>query len=88
MEKEVDISVDISIAKINTNIEYIKRDIGDIKTEIKVLKENFVTQKDFDALKMDAVTQREFSPVRTIAYGLIGTISLSVLGALLLLVVN
>ena len=56
---------------IINDISHIKEDITEIKT---LLEKNFVTTK-------------EFNPVRAIAYGLVGTICLAVIGALIALVV-
>ena len=61
-----------------TNIAVIITEIAGIKEDIKEIKK---------MLECSYVTIKEFSPVRAIAYGLVGTISLAVLGALIALVV-
>jgi drug/metabolite transporter superfamily protein YnfA len=43
---------------------------------------------DIQEIKDCYVTQKEFWPVRTIAYGLMGTIGLAVIGALLALIIK
>lgn len=61
-----------NITKISVDIEYIKRDVGEIKK----------------SLQDDYVTRDEFQPVRNIVYGLVTSILLTVLGAILALVVT
>lgn len=62
----------ISLATIKTDLEYIKRDIGEIK----------------QTLKADYVTREEFSPIRSIVYGMVGLILTAVIGALVALVIK
>lgn len=62
-------SGDIGI--IQKDIEYIKRDVSEIKQK----------------LDKDYVTKEEFDPVRKVVYGLISVILLAVVGALVGLVV-
>ena len=57
--------------KIETTLEYIKRDIAEIK---KKLDSNYVTKV-------------EFEPVKKIVYGLIAIILITVVGAIIGLVV-
>ena len=62
----------ITLATLKTDLEYIKRDIADIKS----------------VLKADYVTRDEFSPIKSIVYGLVGIVLTSVIGALVALVVK
>ena len=59
------------IAVVANDIIHIKNDISEIK---EMLRDSFVTL-------------REFKPVRAVAYGLVGTICLAVIGALIALIV-
>ena len=45
-------------------------------------------QKDFEAFKATIVTQDEFKPIKSIVYGVVGLIMLSVFGALIAIVVR
>jgi hypothetical protein len=60
-----------TLALISKDIDYIKRDVAEIKTK----------------LEADYVTQEEFSPVKKIVYGLVSIILVAVAGALIGLVV-
>lgn len=62
----------ITLATLKTDLEYIKRDISEIKL----------------TLKTDYVTREEFSPIKSIVYGLVGTILVAVFGALVALVIQ
>lgn len=58
------------VALLGSDISYIKRDVKDIK----------------EKLSKDYITREEFEPVKRLVYGLVGTILLSTLGAILALV--
>jgi hypothetical protein len=62
----------ITLATLKTDLEYIKRDISEIKS----------------TLKSDYVTRDEFSPIKSIVYGLVGIVLTAVVGALVALVVK
>lgn len=62
----------ITLAQIKTDLDYIKRDIADIKATIRT----------------DYVTREEFSPIKSIVYGLVGIIMTAVVGALVALVIK
>lgn len=66
MEQEID------AGRLASDIEYIKRDIGEIK----------------DALAQGYVTQEEFKPVKALVYGVAGIILTAVIGAIVALVVK
>lgn len=63
---------DMKIALVEQKIDDLKEDVNEIK---KILNSNYVTQK-------------EFTPVRNLMYGLVGLILASVFGALLTLVLR
>jgi len=65
------------IAIIATEMKNLTKSFDDFKREIR---------KEIQSLKNSYVTKAEFQPVKNIAYGLVGTILLSVAGALLALV--
>ena len=62
----------ITLVQIKTDLDYIKRDIAEIKATIRA----------------DYVTREEFSPIKNIVYGLVGIILTSVIGALVALVIQ
>lgn len=57
---------------LNVKLDYIQRDIKDIK----------------DSLKSDYVKKDEFLPVKNIVYGMVGMILVAVVGALITLVIR
>jgi hypothetical protein len=61
-----------NIDVIATKIDYIQRDVADIKAK----------------LEADYVTQDEFEPIKKIVYGMVGVVLLAVIGALIALVVR
>lgn len=60
---------------LSYDIQYIKRDITEIKQAIKDGKNDFVSRA-------------EFAPIRQIVYGLVGLILTAVVGALLALIIR
>lgn len=61
-----------SIAILSTDISYIKRDVGEIKTK----------------LEKDYVTRDEFNPVKWLIFGLAGILLTGVIGAMLTLIIR
>ena len=61
-----------NLSSLKTDIDYIKRDVTDIK----------------ETLKTNYVTRDEFTPVKSIVYGMVGIILIAVFGALIALVVK
>lgn len=68
---------DSQIATILTKIEYIQRDIGEIKSS---LKNDYATKSDIEAVRS------EFRPFKTIVYFVASTFGLAVVGALIRLI--
>ena len=62
----------IDLAVILSEMKSVKQDVRDIK----------------EKLEKDYVTQDQFTPVKNIAYGLVSTILLAVVGALVALVLK
>lgn len=60
---------------LSYDIQYIKRDIAEIKQTIKESKEDYISRA-------------EFNPIKQIVYGLVGLILTGVVGALLTLVLR
>ena len=65
-------SLTTNIAVILNKVEYIEREVKGINTK----------------LESDYVTQDQFTPVKNIAYGLVSTILLAVVGAIVALVIK
>ncbi len=61
-----------SLVSIAKDIEYLKRDVSEIKTKL----ENNYVSKD------------EFTPVRNIVYGLVGILGVATVGAILRLIIK
>lgn len=62
---------EITIALIKKDVEYIRKDVVDIK----------------NAMASDYITRLEFDPIKKIVYGLVGLILTAVMGALVGLVI-
>lgn len=60
---------------VEATLEFIKRDIHEIKESMKELKKTYVTQD-------------EFEPVKKIVYGLVALILTSVIGGLLAIIIQ
>ena len=78
--------MDNKIVKLETTMDYIKKDIGDIKTSFRDFKQDF---KEFrEHLDEKFVTRKEFGPVQKLAFGMAGTILTAFLLALVYLVMK
>lgn len=63
------------LARIDERTRAIQRDVNALRL-------------DLDGLKQEFVTEKEFWPVRAIAYGLVGLILVSVIGAIVTMVLR
>lgn len=63
---------DSKLAVMANNIEYIKRDIAEVKLK----------------LERDYVTRNDFEPIRKIIYGIVSIMGVAVVGALMTLVLR
>lgn len=68
-------SLDAVLQELKSASEYMGRDIKEIKDDIKSLNGKFITRE-------------EFMPVKAIAYGLMGVLSIATVGAVLKLVLK
>lgn len=64
---------------LTTNVAVILSEMKTVKDDVREIK---------DKLEKDYVTEDEFTPVKNIAYGLVSTILLAVIGALVALVLK
>lgn len=62
------------LKEIGSHVAVLNQEMGDVKIDIKDIKDCYVTKI-------------EFSPIQKIVYGLIGTVLLAVLSAILALVI-
>lgn len=62
-------SDDTKIAIINTTLQYIQRDITEIKDDIKGISNQFVARTEFEDFK-----RGEFANIKKIVYGAVGAI--------------
>ena len=76
---EYDKDVHVTLSVIHSDLNHVKESLVELKEEMKELIASF---------KKDYVTQQEFAPVRLIVYGLVGTVLVGVLGALITLVIK
>ncbi len=63
---------DVEIARISESVKYLVKGVDEIK----------------DKLEKEYITQDQFEPVKKIVYGLVGTILLGVIGAIMALVLK
>lgn len=85
-----------AITKLTMELDYIKKDIKEIKETVKELPT--ITEMDlanrklveevFDKVKNEYVTKEDFKPVKKIVYGLVGASLLAVLGSIFALVIR
>lgn len=68
-----------SLNKINIDLAVILNKVGYIETEVKDIK---------DKLEKEYVTQDQFQPVKNIVYGMVSTVLLAVVGAIVALVIR
>lgn len=76
-------SSDTKIALIGNNIEYIQRDIQEIKTSIKEISGVYVTKQEFLDFK-----NSDFATVRKLVYGAVALILSAVVGGIMVLVIQ
>lgn len=67
-----------SIALINNNIQYIQRDVADIKTTMKELSGTYVTTKTFNDFLLG-----DYANMKRIVYGAVGLILVGFFGAVI-----
>jgi hypothetical protein len=67
------------INSLTTNVAVILSEMTSVKNDVREIK---------DRLEKDYVSQDQFTPVKNIAYGLVSTILLAVIGALVALVLK
>lgn len=69
---------------LEVKLTYISKDIGEIKTDIKEIKSDYVSRREFtDGLE---TIRGEIAPLKKIVYGLITLVMIAVLGAVVNLV--
>ncbi len=73
-------------AALNVKLDYIQRDINEIKGDVKEIKNDYVSRREFnDTLKS---LREEIAPLKKFVYGIISVIGLTVMGAIINLVIN
>ena len=75
----IDKPIEVQLAIIATNLEQIRKDVEDIKREQTRLDSEHSTKY---------VTQDQFMPIQKLVYGLVGTILISVVAAVLAVVLK
>lgn len=82
-------------ASTSKDLEYIKKDIADTKTDIKEIKDKldtkYVSKEEHNVILKDMesfITKDQFSTVKNITYGMVGIILTSVMGGLMYLLIN
>lgn len=74
------------LAVNTTETSNIKESIGEIKMNIKEIKSDFVSRREFN--EGLTVINEQISPLRKIVYGMVGLMGVSVVGAILNLVLK
>jgi hypothetical protein len=70
----------IDMAKLQSDVEYIKKGIDEVQNTVKLLEKKITVQaEEFDK---KYVSRDKFSPVQSIVYGMVGAILLAFLYAL------
>jgi hypothetical protein len=72
MEQNRDMNQEVSIGRLQGDLEWIKNELSDIKCK----------------LDSKYVTMESFAPVKNVVYGLVGIILMAVIGGLITLVVR
>jgi len=62
-----------------------KEEMQDLKNTIQ---DRFVSQNEFEPFKNSYVSKEEFQPVKNLVYGLVSLIMTSVIGAIMLMILN
>lgn len=97
MGENQDLSQDIHptqaavLAVLASSMEQVKREVSETRNEIKDMRreiaDNYVRKEQFNSVENSYIKREEFAPVKSIVYGLVGLIMVSVVSAILALVV-
>lgn len=72
---------------VNTNeTKNIKDNIAEIKTDMKEIKNDFVNRRELN--EAIVAIYEQISPLKKIAYGLVGVVGIAVIGAVLKLILK
>lgn len=71
---------------LNVKLDYIQRDVTEIKGDIKDVKKDYISRREFT----DALTalRDEIAPLRKFVYAIISVFGVAVIGAILSLVLK
>lgn len=72
--------------KIQSDIEYIKRDVSEIKDSFRELKAEYVLRTEFNTYRQEVADKLE--PLKKIVYGAVSLILTAVASGLLFLIIK
>lgn len=84
-----------SNSTLDVKLDYITRDIREIKADVKEMKSDYVSRREFDAglkdleikfLSADKIIEEKINPLAKVVYAGIGLICVGVVGSLLSLI--
>lgn len=78
-------TMEIQMAEVKTDISYLKKGMDSIESKIDSFHIKFDSYSEF--MKKEYVTKEEFSTVKSIVYGFVGLVLISVVGAIIGLVI-
>ncbi len=71
---------------LNVKLDYMQRDIKEIKDDVKDIKNEYVSRREFtDSVK---AIREEISPLKKFVYAIISVLGIAVLGAILNMVLK
>lgn len=71
---------------LDVKLDYIQRDIGEIKRDIKEIKSDYISRREFeDVIK---TVREEFAPYKKFIIAIISLFGVAIVGALLNLVIK
>ena len=71
---------------VDVKLDYIQRDLREMKVDIKDIKTDFVNRREFTEA-LNAIRD-EISPLRRIIYGIVALMGVAVFGAIFKLVIK
>lgn len=75
-----------SNSALNVKLDYIQRDINEIKADVKDIKKEYVSRMEFnEAMKS---MREEIAPLKKFVYAIISILGVAVIGALLNMVLK
>lgn len=71
---------------VDVKLDYLQRDIREIKSDVKDIKSDFINRREFNEALTDV--RKDVAFIQKIVYGAVGLICIGVIGGLLKLVIK